>query len=222
MFNVCPSCGTYSVEKEIDPKESVAICPTCGYRHPFFRLPLFILTGASGVGKTAVCLRLPAVLPECVTLESDILWRKEFDEPATSFRAYRDLWLRVAKNVGQSGRPVVLGGTALPEQFETCPERRYFAAIHYLALICDDAVLADRLHARPNWRASGSAEFIDRMIQLNRWLVDNASRTDPPMTLLDTTGSTVEDSVGQVAAWVRAKLGTTVNVHRRDAEARGE
>jgi hypothetical protein len=218
MFNVCSSCGTYSVEKEIDPIESVAICPTCGYRHPFLRLPLFVLTGASGAGKTAVCLRLPAVLPECVTLESDILWRKEFDEPATSYRAYRDLWLRVAKNIGQCGRPVVLGGTALPEQFETCPERRYFATIHYLALVCDNAVLAERLRARPNWRASASVEFVDRMVQLNRWLVDNAGRTDPPMTLLDATKNTVEDTVGQVATWVRLRLGKTRAHHRIGVE----
>jgi hypothetical protein len=208
MFNVCPSCGAYSVDKEIDPIESVAICPTCGYRHPFLRLPLYVLTGASGVGKTAVCLGLPSVLPECVVLESDILWRKEFDEPATSYRAYRDLWLRIAKNVGQSGRPVVLGGTALPEQFETCSERRYFAAIHYLALVCEDGVLGERLRTRPTWRGAGSAEFVDRMIQFNRWLVDNANRTNPPMTLLDTTTSAVEDTVGQVTAWVRAKLGS--------------
>jgi hypothetical protein len=217
MFNVCPSCGAYSVEKEIDPNESVAICPTCSYRHPFLRLPLFVLTGASGVGKTTVCLRLPPILPECVVLESDILWRKEFDEPATEYRAYRDLWLRVAKNVGQSGRPVVLGGTALPEQFATCPERRYFAAIHYLALVCDDGVLAERLRARPSWRRAGSDEFVDRMIRFNRWLIDNANRSNPPMALLDTTNGTVEDTVGQVAAWVRTKLGTTGTCHG-DAE----
>jgi hypothetical protein len=208
VFNVCPSCGVYTVEKEIDPIESVAICSTCGHRHPFLRLPLFVLTGASGAGKTAVCLRLPGVLPECVTLESDILWRKEFDEPDTDYRAYRDLWLRVAKNVGQAGRPVVLGGTALPEQFETCPERRYFTVLHYLALVCEDDVLSERLRARPHWRAAGSPEFVDRMIQLNRWLVENASRTDPPMALLDTTTSTVENTVSQVAAWVRGKIGS--------------
>jgi predicted kinase len=207
MFNVCPSCGIYSVEKEIDPIESVAICPTCRYRHRFLRLPLFVLTGASGVGKTTVCLGLPAVLPECVALESDILWRKEYDDPAAIYREYRDIWLRIAKNVGQSGRPVVLAGTALPDQLESCPERRYFAAIYYLALVCDDDVLARRLRARPGWRAAGSADFVERMIQFSRWLTDNASRTTPPMALLDTTGSSVEDTVDQVAAWVRLRLG---------------
>jgi 2-phosphoglycerate kinase len=207
MFNVCPACGIYSVEKEVDPVESVAICPTCGYRHPFLRLPLFVLTGASGVGKTTVCLYLPAALPECVALESDILWRKEFDDPIGNYREYRDLWLRIAKNVGQSGRPVVLAGTALPDQLESCPERRYFATIHYLALVCNGDALAERLGARPSWRQSRSAEFADRMVRFNRWLIDNANRTNPPMALLDTTDSTVEDTIDQVAAWVRWKVG---------------
>src|SRR5437899_1189402 len=126
MFNVCPSCGLNSVEKDIDPIGAFAVCPTCGYRHTFLRLPLFVLTGASGVGKTAMCLQLPSRLPECVVLETDIIWGPEFDRPDTNWREFREAWLRIAKNIGQGGRPVALGGTALPDQFESCLERRYF------------------------------------------------------------------------------------------------
>jgi predicted kinase len=221
MFNVCPGCGMYSVEKDIDPIESVAICPSCGHRHPFLRMPLFVLTGASGSGKTTVCLGLSAALPECVVLESDILWRPEFARPENDWREYRELWLRVAKNVGQGGRPVVLGGTALPDQFETCPERRYFATIHYLALVCDDDVLASRLEARPPWRKSGSPDFVERMVGFNRWLVDNANLTNPPLTLLDTTDWTTDDTVGQVAAWIRSRLGAFGTRKARNENARG-
>jgi hypothetical protein len=213
MFNVCPACGIYSVEKEIDPTQSFAICPSCGYRHPFLRLPLFVLTGASGVGKTAVCLCLPMLLPECVSLETDILWRKEFADPAGDYREYRDLWLRVAKNIGQSGRPVVLAGTALPESIESSPERRYFATIHYLALVCNGGMLAERLRARPHWRQAGSPEFAERMVRFNDWLIDNADRTNPPMALFDTTFSTVEDTADQVANWIRLRLGTSPFEH---------
>jgi hypothetical protein len=47
MFNVCPGCGLYSAEKSIDPRAPFMMCPSCGYRHPFVRLPLFILTRTS-------------------------------------------------------------------------------------------------------------------------------------------------------------------------------
>ena len=55
MFNVCARCGEYVVEKIVDAARSVAICPICGYEQPFLRQPLFVVTGASGAGKTAVC-----------------------------------------------------------------------------------------------------------------------------------------------------------------------
>jgi hypothetical protein len=83
LFNVCPGCGGYSVDKRVEPTSrmlAVAVCPACGHRHPFRRLPLFIVTGASGTGKTTVGLRLGAALSECVVLDSDILWSTPFAE----------------------------------------------------------------------------------------------------------------------------------------------
>ncbi len=97
-------------------------------------------------------------------------------------------------------------GTALPAQFEECPERRYLGAIHYLALVCDDGELVRRLKARPAWRTSASGEFLQGMVAFNAWLKENASRTDPPMTLLDTTHLSLAQSAARVAGWVRSHL----------------
>jgi hypothetical protein len=206
VFNVCPACGQYAEEKQVDPVRALAICPLCGYGHRFRRLPLFLLTGASATGKTAVCLRLPDVMPECVALECDILWRPEFAQPEQDYRPFRNTWLRVAKNIAQAGRPVLLSGSAIPRQYESCPERRYFARSHYLALICDGTELTRRLEARPDWRECSSAQTVERMLAFNQWFMDNAVQTDPPMTLLDTTHSTVKDTVYEVAKWVRSRL----------------
>jgi hypothetical protein len=73
MFNVCPGCGQYSVEKAIDPVGPFAVCPSCGYRHRFLQLSLFVVIGASATGKTTICLALQPSLPECVVLECDVL-----------------------------------------------------------------------------------------------------------------------------------------------------
>lgn len=32
MFNVCTACGSYRVDKAIDPPGPFAICPECRYR----------------------------------------------------------------------------------------------------------------------------------------------------------------------------------------------
>lgn len=207
MFNVCPSCGLYSVEKTIRPGtgwEAEAICPTCGYAHPFLRLPLFVISGASGTGKTTVGLRLARTDSRCIHLESDILWRAEFNRPENDYRDYRNLWLRVAKNIGQAGRPVALYGSASPSQFEDCPERRYFSQVHYLALVCDPQRLAERLRARPAWRSSGTEAFVANMIQFNRWFIENAAHSQPLISLLDTTHASPDETAAAVLDWILA------------------
>lgn len=206
MFSVCPHCGEYSIEKRIDPSGPFAICPHCQYAHPFLQQPLFIITGASGTGKSTICLSLVSMLQQCVVMEQDILWGKV---PATSednYRSYRNIWLRIAKNIGQAGRPVVLCGTGIPEQFEECPERRYFSTLYYLTLICDDDVLVERLKKRPEWRQTRSPGFLENMMEFNRWLKTNASLTNPPMSLYDTSHKDIDETVQHVAEWVRKRL----------------
>jgi len=204
MFNVCPSCGEYRADKTIVPEGVYAICPNCRFRYEFIRLPLFILTGASGVGKSTVCLGLAAKMKDVVIMESDILWREEFNQPETNYCEYRETWLRVCKNISQAGKPVVLCGVGEPTQFEQCIERRYFSELHYLALICDDQILASRLRNRPTWRGSFKDEYIKEQVVFNRWLLDNAQNTEPPMTLLDTSEITVDKTVEKVERWIRS------------------
>lgn len=206
MFNVCPQCGEYSVEKGIDPSGPFAICPFCQYAHPFLQQPLFIITGPSGAGKTTICLELVQLLrEECVVIESDILWGTFPDTPGGDYHEYRNMWLRVAKNIGQAGRPVVLCGTALPEQFETCPERRYFSTLHYLAIVCEDELLIERLRQRPSWRKSGTEEVVKNMVQFNRWLKKHAATTQPPITLYDNSQKSIQQATQDIAQWIRER-----------------
>jgi len=202
MFNVCPNCGEYRADKLIVPEGAYAVCPICKYEHRFIRLPLFVLTGASGVGKTTTCLALAAEVKDFVVMESDILWRDEFNQPATDYGNYRETWLRVCKNISQAGKPVVLCGAGVPAQFEQCIERRYFSNIHYLALICADEILTSRLQNRPAWRGSFKDEYIKDHLAFNRWLTNNAQKTEPPMSLLDVSAVTVTESVAEVEQWL--------------------
>ena len=206
MFNICPKCGEDRADKIIEPEGPYAVCPNCNYRHKFVRLPLFVLTGASGVGKTTTCLALAAGANDFVTMESDILllsFVDELNQPGTNYREYRELWLRVCKNISQAGRPVILCGVGEPTQFEQCVERRYFSEIFYLALVCEDEVLASHLRSRPPWPGGSIAdERIKQEVPFNRWLKASARSTKPPMTLLDITDLTVDRVVEEVTRWV--------------------
>jgi hypothetical protein len=202
MFNVCPGCGAYSEEKEIDPAGPFAICLACGYGHSFIRSPLYIITGASGAGKTTLCLDLAVRSTDYVFMEMDILWRPEFNKPENDFADFRNVWLRVAKNINQAGRPTVLCGSATPGQFEACSEARYFDGLHYLALVCEPETLRARLEARPDWRQASSAPFIEGMLAYNQWFCDHDGQFVPPLSALDTTSLSLEETAAQVIDWL--------------------
>jgi hypothetical protein len=206
MINVCFQCGLYRADKAIDPKGPYAICPECGYQHPFSYMPLLIVSGASGAGKSSVCNYLLGQFQQAVLLDSDILWWAEFDTPETNFRDYFETWLRMCKNISQSGRPVVLfgSGPGVPENLENCIERRYFSEIHYLALVCSDEVLLERLKERPKWRGTRDQALIEEQIRFNQWFMDySSSDNQPSITLLDTTHISLEETANEVEDWIR-------------------
>ncbi|MBN1400030.1 MAG: AAA family ATPase, partial [Anaerolineae bacterium] len=175
----------YRADKAISGDGSHAICPECGHAHAFLRLPLLLVSGASGAGKSTACHHLLGQESRVVVLDSDILWRREFDQPETHYRDYFELWLRMCKNIGQSGRPVVLfgAGFGVPENLDPCVERRYFSALHYLAFVCDEDELTRRLRARPAWRNSSHEAFVKEHVRFNGWFRANARSYEPPITL---------------------------------------
>jgi AAA domain len=126
MLNICFNCGVYRADKVIEPQGPFAVCPECGYKQAFLRLPLLIVSGASGVGKSTVCHHLLGQLNDVVLLDSDILWRPEFDQPEDHYRDFFETWLRLCKNISQSGWPVVLfgAGVGVPENMDPCVEQQ--------------------------------------------------------------------------------------------------
>jgi broad-specificity NMP kinase len=211
MMNICASCGQYRVDKIIEPDGPYAVCPVCGHRQRFRQLPLMIVSGASGAGKSTVCRQLLGVLETVVQLDSDILWREEFIKPADNYRAFFETWLRMAKNISQSGRPVVLFGAGLgmPENLEPCLERRYFSRVHYLVLVCSDACLTERLQSRPAWRQSAQPAFIEAQLSFNNWFKSRSPEAMPKVGLLDTTETSDQDTTRQVRAWIEGVLETS-------------
>ena len=206
MFNVCPECGGWTPDKKVDYQRAIAACPQCDAEIPVQLQPLFILTGASGAGKSATCMALMGRLTEVVVLEADILWFDYFHDPE-KWSLLFDLWLRMCKNIGQSGRPVLLcgAGMGVPANLQASVEHRYFSTIHYLALTCDDATLTERLKARPAWRGIDD-DFIKSQLEFNNWFKTEGPQQEPPIALLDTTDITVQESVRQVEEWVAQQL----------------
>jgi hypothetical protein len=207
MLNVCPACGQYRAGKIVVDTPPSIVCPACGAAYSVARRPLFILSGAAAVGKTTVTLALRAQLPALIVLDSDILWTDEYSLPS-QWPKYFNLWLRMAKNLGENGRPVLLTGAGfgVPANLVPSVEARYFSAIHILALVCADTMLAQRMRARPAWRGSGDPGVLDDHIRFNRWFQSQARHAQLPVETLDTTTLSPAQTAAAVAAWVAKYL----------------
>jgi len=162
------------------------------------KMPLFIITGASCVGKSAMCEVLFQSETGYIVLESDILWSKTYDTPNDGYRAFRAAWMRVCRDISQIGMPVVLCGCAVPKQFEPLEERGSFTRVHYLAVVCDDDVLEKRLTAR----RITDEKWIASSLGFNRWLKEHAGSTNPPVSVLDNTELTPHKAAAAADRWI--------------------
>lgn len=194
---ICKACQVW-MEPLCDKEAQQVKCTECGHIEPYRFLPLFIVTGPSGAGKTAVTYELQRLLPEWEVFETDIIW-----DSGGNWTAVKCNWLRIAAFIAQREppRPTILCGTMQPKELETCESRPYFSTIHWLALTCEDEMLERRLRARPAWRES-TEDFIVESLNYNRWFRENAmTEFSPPLTLVDTTHTTIEQTAQHTRDW---------------------
>ena len=209
---ICVACGGWTEPPVLERAGSAVaspafiVCPHCHHREPFARHPLWWIAGSSGSGKSTLVPLLRRELPGCIVFEGEAIdfWRFE-GEPGEYSSLYNQ-WLKVAWEVAVNGVPVVFVATALPDQLDACTFLSRFSAVHYLGLVCDEAVQARRLRTRTAWRQSASPEFIAEACGFTHQLEEYGRRGDPRVALLDTTDVTPEETAGRIAAWVKGLL----------------
>ena len=178
------------------------------------RLPLFYITGTSGVGKsTLLKVLIERENKKYIALEGDLLWNGIYDTPDDGYMSYRKLWLNMCSNIiSQIGMPVVLCGcNVVPEQFEKLAERQAFSEIHYMALVCDEETLVSRIKARIKDGLDmdvnvHEVSWIKGSVDANNWLISNAETTSPKIYLLDTTKMTPEAAANIVDKWILERI----------------
>ena len=193
----CLDCGPdAALERHGGAGRALLRCPRCGGRQRIPALPLFLVTGASGSGKTTIIGQLRSRLPECDVFEIDAT----LQVAALGWEVWRNTWLRVVHEVALNGRVSVLCGSLQPDQLKDLPARRLIGPVHCCVLDCPDAVRARRLLARPAWRGTSTDTAIANHQRYAAWLRANV---DP---CFDTSLLTPGEVASQVAAWVRRQL----------------
>jgi len=191
----------------MEPIARGAQCPVCGSRQDeVARAPLFVVTGASCSGKTAILAPLAAALAaNCVTFDADVF----LDSAGALSRgqpidwpAFHAALLAVAHGVAQSGRPTVLLAPVGPGTLESLPARRWIADIRYLVLDCPDDVRRQRMAARPPWLLHD----VEEQVSWGRWLRGNVPDR------VDTTAGTPADCAAAVASWVLRHLSAAASL----------
>jgi len=191
----CMDCGPGTV-LDADPAAHRLRCPRCGAESWLPALPLFVVTGASGTGKSTITGPLRTLLPGCLVVEADVI----LHVAALGWDSWRNTWLQLAHAAALGGRVTVLTGSLTPGQLDALPARKLVGPVYFALLDCPDDVLAGRLRARPAWRASSSEAMIAEHQRFAAWL---RARITPSF---DTSAASAAEVAGQVAAWVRALL----------------
>ena len=191
-------CQVCQDPKPMVPDQGVARCTNCGDVDTVALVrPLFVVTGASGSGKTTI---LPLILDrlggECVVFDVDWLidpMGRAARDGQVDWQAFRDAWLHVAHGVAQNGLATLLLGPFFPEQLDGLPGRAWVGDIHYLVFDCHDDERRRRMEARPAWRNRD----IGAQIDFARWLRTNLS------PVIDTGALSPAETADAVATWVR-------------------
>jgi RNase adaptor protein for sRNA GlmZ degradation len=193
----CMQCGPGAVLQP-DRHAPLLRCPRCGQQQRLPGLPLFVVTGASGAGKTTIVEPLRRRLPDCELFETDVI----LHVAALGWDTWRNTWLQLASAIALNRRATVLCGSLVPEQLEDLPARRLVGPIHFCNLDCSDAALAERLRARPAWREWTE----ERIIEHQRFAAWLRTRIQPTF---DTSVLSVEEVADRVATWIRPLLAAT-------------
>lgn len=171
------------------------------------RLPLFIVTGASGSGKSSTAPIIRELLPEFDVFDVDILEHEDG-------LAATNNWLRIAYSIAQGGRGTVLCGAITPEKLEECDCADKFSRIHLLNLHSIEAGREERLQAM-----NRDEDMIEEQRSFAPWLLSHGDTfEEPPMhTHAIDTGLEPPSKVAErIAQWVRSRWSDDIPAGEQD------
>lgn len=200
MIEICSNCGNHEWDKVIVGNK--LHCPKCGAEWEFRSVPLFILTGCSGVGKTTTAIEIMRRMVDFVVLDADIFsgfinWNDE-----ESCNASVEIITNISKDIMQSGKPVLWTMAGCLDRLPKAYNSRYFSQINCLALVCEESALRKRMQ---QGRGITDENWIQGSCDYNRYFMEHNQLGDTKYEVFDITDREPPEVADYVMEWVMKK-----------------
>lgn len=201
MIGICSNCGNHRWDKTVT--ETEIVCPRCHHRWRYRRLPLFILSGCSGVGKTTTGQELLARQTDFIVLDADLFYNiMPHDSDADYLRQVEQMQSH-SRNLMQSGKPVLWTMAGNLDKLYQTYNCRFFSAIYCLALTCGESTLRERM---TQGRGITDEGWIQSSVEYNRYFQTHNRLGDTGFDTFDITDKSVREVADYVEKWVKQHL----------------
>lgn len=201
MVEICPKCGNFSPDKTV--KDNTIACPKCGHNWGFLRLPLFIVTGASGVGKSTTVHTLQQMSREFVCFESDLLYSIMPHETPEDYMSQTETLMAFSRDVMQCGKPAVWSRAGNIQMLPNAYGTRFFSGIFVLALTAGEAELR---RCMTEGRGIADSEWIQGSVDYDRYFSEHDNIEGVYYDTLDVSKLTVQEAARELERWALGKL----------------
>lgn len=206
MLEICSKCGNHEWDKEVDG--NTIKCPKCGYKWKFEKLPIYFLTGCSGVGKTTTAIELQKLTDEYVILDVDWLRNVAWPQNDEEENNLIEQIFYLTKDISQSKKAVVWTMAGGLDRLSRAYGKRFFSEIKVLALTAEPETIRKRM---TEGRGIDDAGWIQSSVDYNNYFRTHDILDDTKYDTLDCTNGTPAEIARKVLEWLRKVVAEDVN-----------
>lgn len=203
MISACQNCGNYEWDKEvINERKSIIRCPKCSYEWKSKGLPLFILSGCSGVGKTTTAMELLQRDTNFVVLDADYFQFMP-SETNEDWAAHIERQEEISADIMQCGKPVLWTMAGGLDKLHSTYNERFFTGIYCLVLTCESKELRRRMSEGRNIT---SEQWIEGSLEYNQYFKEHNTIGEIKFSCFDTTNKSTSEIADYVIGWVSSYM----------------
>lgn len=206
MIEVCLHCGNGANESpswENDVKGQTIVCPVCGSKWDFLKFPLFIVTGASGVGKTTAARILQRKTQDFMVLDADMFYNIMPHDTEEDALKQTEQILYFSRNAMQCGKPLVWTMAGNIDKLSVASGKEYFSELACLALVCPGERLQSRM---TDGRGIKDAGWIQSSLDYNTYFMEHDKIGGTHYELLEVGDRTPEETAAEIEYWLLRKM----------------